>query len=61
MLVIAPMFCDIDSNSTSPTFNFMRDFFSEFFNSIINLFNCNVVYYTYYWFIDRANLIFANF
>ena len=27
MLVIAPMFCDIDSNNTSPTFNFMRDFF----------------------------------
>ena len=37
MLVIAPMFCDIDSNSTSPTFNFMRDFYSEFFNSIINI------------------------
>ena len=55
------MFCDIDSNNTSPTFNFMRDFFSEFFNNIVNLFKCNVVYYTYYWFIDRANLIFANF
>ena len=55
------MFCDIDSNNTSPTFNFMRDFFSEIFNNIINLFKCDVVYYTYYWFIDRANLIFANF
>ena len=31
MLVIAPMFCDIDSNNTSPTFNFMRDFFSQNF------------------------------
>ena len=61
MLVIAPMFCDIDSNNTSPTFNFMRDFFSEIFDNIINLFKCNVIYYTYYWFIGRANLIFANF
>jgi len=48
MLVIAPMFCDIDSNKTSPIFNFMRDFFSEIFDNIINLFKRNVFYYTYY-------------
>ena len=36
MLVIAPMFCDIDSNNTSPTFNFMRGFFfSEIFVILI--------------------------
>ena len=55
------MFCDIDSNNTSPTFNFMRDFFSEIFDNIINLFKRNVFYYTYYWLMGRANLIFVIF
>ena len=56
------MFCDIDSNSTSPTFNFMRDFFfSEIFDNNTNLFKCNVLNYTYYWFMGRANLIFVIF
>ena len=41
--MIAPMFCDIDSNNTSPTFNFMRDFFSQKFLIILLIYS-NVMF-----------------
>jgi hypothetical protein len=44
----------MDSNSTSPTFNIMRDFFLEIFYKI-NLFNRNLFYYTYYRLMGEGN------
>ena len=52
ILVIVPMFSDIDSNNTSPIFNFIRKISIRYI--LITSLN-KIFYYTYFYLIDGGN------